>query len=173
MLKRLCLISAVLCLLTGTALADLSPNPWLEANDEEDLKEVYAKSRKRNHNMTGYSAEGETVIDRSHAYVELPQDEKAETDTGFLGKLSNSLKKKEEAPLITRTTAKRRAAAAKAAENNTESENSSGDNILSGLNFGKRGKGLKLPGLNANGLIQKFERASGINLKSLGQELKF
>lgn len=172
MLKRLCLISAVFCLFAGTALADLSPNPWLEANDEEDLKEVYAKNRKHHNNsMAGYTSEEETLIDRSHAYVELPQDdEKKEEDSGFLGKFSDTFKKKEEAPLITRTTAKRRAAAARVAEAQSTSNGSDDDNLTSKLSFGK---GFKLPNLNANGLIQKFERASGINLKSMGKSLKF
>ena len=171
MLKKLWLISAVLCLTVTTAVAELSNNPWLEANDEEDLKEVYAKSQKRNNNnMAGYTSEGDTVIDRSHAYIELPDDNtKEEADDSFLGKISGSFKKKEEAPLVTRTTAKRRAAAAKAAESRASDNN---DSEMSGFGLGKMGKGLKLPKINANGLIQKFERASGINLKSIGKQLR-
>jgi hypothetical protein len=173
MLKRLCLILSVFCLFAGTALADLSPNPWLEANDEEDLKEVYAKNRKHNNNnMAGYTSEGETLIDRSHAYVELPQDDEKE-DTGFLGKFSDSFKKKEEAPLITRATAKRRAAKAKAVEAQSAGNGSDSSDMMSGFGLDKLKKGIKLPSLNANGLIQKFERASGIDLKSMGKSLKF
>lgn len=173
MLKRLWLISAALCWFATAAFAELSPNPWLEANDEEDLKEVYAKNKKRNnHNMAGYAAEDETLIDRSHAYVELPQDEKEE-DNSFLGKVSNSFKKKEDAPLITRTTAKRRAAAAKTAKARASNSTSDSNNNSSDLSLGKFKKSLKLPNLNADNLIQKFERASGIDIKSIGKSLKF
>ena len=172
MLKRLCLISALFCLGASAAFADLSPNPWLEANDEEDLKEVYAKNRKHhNNNMAGYTSEGETLIDRSHAYVELPQDDEKE-NSGFLGKLSGSFKKKEEAPLVTRATAKRRAAAAKAAEARPVSTESDGGNLTSGFGLGKIGKSFKLPHFSADGLIQKFERASGVDLKSLGKSFR-
>lgn len=173
MLKRLWLISALLCFTVSSAMADLSPNPWLEENDEEDLKEVYAKSQRYNHNnIADYTSEDETLIDRSHAYIELPQDDEEENG-GFLSKLSGSFKKKEDAPLITKTTAKRRAAAAKAAEARSANNSSDDDDILSGLNLGKMGKSLKLPKLNTGSLIRKFERASGIDLKSIGKEIKF
>jgi hypothetical protein len=178
MLKKISLISFLLFITTSVVHAELSTNPWLEQNDEEDLKEVYSKRRKHLHgSVTSYAPEEETVIDRSHAYIELPEQTQKQEDTGFLDKILGNDDKESDSPLIPNTAANRKNVQAL---NNQKilsaqpSEHNSDGSILS--NFGitasinKLKKSIKLP--TSTGLIQKFERSSGIDLKAIGRKMR-
>lgn len=177
--KNVFIFCMFLTLMTSASKAELSSNPWLEQNSEEDLQEVYTKRQKRanlKNGITNYTPEDEVIIDRSHAYVELPKEEDTpKEDKGFLDKLLSS-DDQSEAPLMTKTEAKNRAKRQKAhnlATPHTETNSSSNSGILSGLgldsSIAKIKNAVKLP--SGTGLIQKFERASGIDLKAIGRQM--
>lgn len=174
MVKKILFTFIALIFTVSTAFAELSSNPWLEENDEEDLKEVYAKQQKRNrNNMAGYTSEDETIVDRSHAYIELPDQTESKKDEGFFDKISSSFSKKEEAPLVSKASLKHREQQQQIVEpSSTDTNSSSGFMPDLGIDKGikKVKNALKIP--STTSMIQKFERASGINLKSIGKQLR-
>lgn len=176
MKKTALLLSFFLLFRSVEANAQLSTNPWLQANDEEEVAKIYQKRQKRyKGSIASYTPEESTVVDRTSAYIEVEQEKQ---DDSLIGKITGAVSPKKETKLIANTSSNRKALAAarqaEAAAHQSQEENSSFglpslgiSNSLSGLK-----KNLKLPNFNATGLIQKFERASGINLKSIGKSFK-
>lgn len=72
--KILIVLTALAALVLNIAQANsaqLSTNPWLEANDDEAVAEVYRKEQRRqNLRSLNYQAEGTATIDRTHAYIQ-------------------------------------------------------------------------------------------------------
>ena len=72
--KILIVLTALAALVLNIAQANsaqLSTNPWLEANDDEAVAEVYRKEQRRqNLRSLNYHAEGTATIDRTHAYIQ-------------------------------------------------------------------------------------------------------
>jgi hypothetical protein len=164
---------ATIALYSSSCLAQLSSNPWATENDEEAIEEVYNRRQRRGGYKapTNYQHEENVVIDRTHAYI---QEEDLEEDKGFVEKFKDAFsgKKAEEKPLIANTADNRKAVVKKKAQERAqkqaeeESEKSGG--FLTSFGLG----GMKMPSLDATSLIKKFERASGVNLKSIGKQFK-
>ena len=76
--------------------------------------------------------------------------------------------KEEDKPLIANTADNRKAVAKKRAQKRAEEENEKSGGMLSSFGLG----GMKMPSLNTSSLIQKFEKASGVNFKSIGKQFK-
>ncbi len=176
---RKIILLVVLVLQCLPAYAELSTNPWLDANEEEDVQKVYERRSRRGKGdaaLEQYQAEQSTVIDRTHAYIQedsaLLQEEE---ESGFFGKVKSmvSSKPKQDDKLILNTAENRRKLAAQkqqAAAKKQAEEQDSG--ILPSFGLGGLTNSFKLPNINAAGMIRKFEKASGINLKALGNQLK-
>ncbi len=144
---------------------ELSSNPWLEANDEEAIEAVYQKEQKRARRQSTlhYQTEEATTIDRTHAYI---QPEESGEDEGFFDSVKNLMSDddNQEQALVPNTQANRQAIAR---QQQQAADSGSGFSLLGLQN------GLKLPKLpNANALIQKFERATGVDFKSMGKYLR-
>lgn len=145
---------------------ELSTNPWLEANDEEAVEAVYQKEQKRaRRSSLQYQPEQSVTIDRTHAYI---QAEESDEDEGFFDSVKNLISDDDdkEQALIPNTQANRRALAQKKQQQQQEDSSSMFD--LEGLQ-----NSLNVPQLpNATGLIQKLERATGVNFKNMGKYLQ-
>ena len=160
---------------TNAAFAQLSTNPWVTANDAEEVEKIYQKNRLKNNNsISNYTPEATTVVDRSSAYIEIEEEETSE-DESLFGKITSPFAKKEK-KLISNTSSNRKALAQQRAKASAQqpiaetSDDSDFDFSLPG--FSNPLKNLSLPKINATSLIQKFERASGINLKAIGKQFK-
>lgn len=170
------ILLALLILLSQPAYAQLSTNPWLQANEAEDVEKVYQKRNRRG--ITGgeqhYQAEAATVIDRTHAYIQDDALTAEETDTSLLGKVKNivSGSPKKETPLIANTADNRRKLAEQKQQAAQKQAEKKDTGILPSIGLGSLTNNLKLPNINATGMIKKFEKASGINLKAIGKSLK-
>lgn len=149
---------------------ELSTNPWLEANDEEAVEAVYQKEQKRSRRQSTlqYQTEATTTIDRTHAYI---QPEESGEDEGFLDSVKNLMSDDDqEQPLIPNTQANRQAIARQKQQQQQQQQQ---ENSGSMFNFGNLQNSLKLPQLpSATGLIQKFERATGLDFKNMGKYLQ-
>ena len=154
---------------SADSFAQLSSNPWAVENDEEAIEEVYNKRQRRGGYKapTSYQHEENVVIDRTHAYI---QEDEMEEDKTFVEKVKDAFsgKKEEDKPLIANTADNRKAVAKKRAQKRAEEENEKSGGMLSSFGLG----GMKMPSLNNSSLIQKFEKASGVNFKSIGKQFK-
>lgn len=153
----------------------LSSNPWLEANDEETVQEIYKKEQRRSGGYSvNYRPEGGATIDRTHAYIQIPSDDNDRD--GFLDSVSSLFddeEKQQNQPLIPNTRANRQALLRQQqmTQQQVASEPTSTFDFEGQINRLKNSLNLpKLPSMTS--LIQKFEQTSGINLKSMGQYLK-
>ncbi|MBO5441048.1 MAG: hypothetical protein J6A09_00585 [Alphaproteobacteria bacterium] len=167
---------AVLFFITFSATAvnaELSTNPWATANDAEEVEKIYQKNRRKNNNgRSSYTPEAATVVDRTAAYIEI--EEETDEDQSFLGKITSPFAKKEK-KLISNTSSNRKALArqrAAAQQSQTAETVEDSDSGFSLPNFSNPLKKLNMPNVNPTSLIQKFERASGINLKAIGKSFK-
>lgn len=93
--KILIVLTALAALVLNIAQANsaqLSTNPWLEANDDEAVAEVYRKEqRRKNLRSLNYQAEGTATIDRTHAYIQDAGENGAtEEDEGLLDKVKDA-----------------------------------------------------------------------------------
>lgn len=153
----------------------LSSNPWLEANDDETVQEIYKKEQRRSGGYSvNYRPEEASTIDRTHAYIQTQSDDS--DGDGFLDSVSNLFDDNDDQqnqPLIPNTKANRQALARQQqlAQQQTASEPTSTFDFGGQINRLKNSLNLpKLPSMTS--MIQKFEQASGINFKSMGQYLK-
>lgn len=149
---------------------ELSTNPWLEANDEEAVEAVYQKEQKRaRRSSLQYQPEQSVTIDRTHAYI---QAEESDEDEGFFDSVKNLMSDDDdkEQALIPNTQANRQAIAQKKQQQIQQQQQADSSFMF---DFGGLQNSLKLPQLpDATGLIQKFERATGVNFKSMGKYLQ-
>lgn len=172
---RKVILSALLIFGSLPAYAELSSNPWLTANESEDVQQVYNKRARRGKagkSIEQYTAEESTVIDRTHAYIQDKDLPSEDENASFLDKMKNivSPKPQSEGKLIANTAENRRKLAEqKRAQEEKKQEKDDGGLLPS---FGGLTNSFKLPNVNANKMIQKFEKASGINLKSIGKQFK-
>ena len=150
---------------------ELSTNPWLEANDEEAVEAVYQKEQKRARRQSTlqYQTEETTTINRTHAYI---QPEESGEDEGFFDSVKNLMSddEEQEQALIPNTQANRQAIARQKQQQQQQQQQADSGSMF---NFGNLQNSLKLPQLpSATGLIQKFERATGVDFKSMGKYLQ-
>jgi len=175
--KLLICVCTVLIYSVSPAFAELSSNPWLIENEAEDVNAVYKKEQRRQHRANlNYAPAAHVTIDRSDAYVEVEKDPLPD-DANIMDKLKNALKSREEkTDLVPKTKARRKKQyATPPAPEPQKSAESEGFSLPS-FGFGKQisglKKNLKLPSFNVNSLIHKFEKASGVNLKAIGKQLR-
>lgn len=184
--KILIVLTALAALVLNIAQANsaqLSTNPWLEANDDEAVAEVYRKEQRRqNLRSLNYHAEGTATIDRTHAYIQDAGENGAtEEDEGLLDKVKDAFggDDGEESgagrALVPNTAANRRALAQQRQAARVQQEDS-GFAVptfdFSGQ-INRLQRSLQLPKLpSMTGMIQKFERASGVDFKKMGKYLK-
>lgn len=177
MRKKIIFLTIFLSLSTN-AYAQLSSNPWANANNQEDVAKVYEKRQRRGKSNAAeqyYQAEESTVIDRTHAYIQNEDLTDENKDTSLLGKVKGlvSSKPKKETPLIANTADNRRKLAEKKRQQQEQTEEKQESNsLMPSFGSGLLKNNFKLPSFNANGMIRKFEKASGINFKSIGRSLK-
>ena len=164
--KILIVLTALAALVLNIAQANsaqLSTNPWLEANDDEAVAEVYRKEQRRqNLRSLNYQAEGTATIDRTHAYIQ---------DAGENG----ATEEDEWQALVPNTAANRRALAQQrqAAQVQQEDSGFAVPTFDFSGQINRLQRSLQLPKLpSMTGMIQKFERASGIDFKKMGKYLK-
>lgn len=162
------------------AHAQLSYNPWTEPNDAETISKYYQKLEKmQNDSIEYYEPEATTEIDKTAAYLEVPPPPSdSDEDSGLLNKVSNLFQSKKEPVLIPNTEENRQALNE---IQNDESQSNSSDSLLDSSNemlnaigFDKVKNSIKrkIPRLNAKNMIRKFEKASGVNFKSLARKMK-
>jgi hypothetical protein len=164
--KILIVLTALAALVLNIAQANsaqLSTNPWLEANDDEAVAEVYRKEQRRqNLRSLNYQAEGTATIDRTHAYIQ---------DAGENG----ATEEDEGQALVPNTAANRRALAQQrqAAQVQQEDSGFAVPTFDFSGQINRLQRSLQLPKLpSMTGMIQKFERASGVDFKKMGKYLK-
>lgn len=164
--KILIVLTALAALVLNIAQANsaqLSTNPWLEANDDEAVAEVYRKEQRRqNLRSLNYQAEGTATIDRTHAYIQ---------DAG-----ENGATEEDEGQALVPNTAANRQALAQQRQAAQVQQEDSGFAVptfdFSGQ-INRLQRSLQLPKLpSMTGMIQKFERASGVDFKKMGKYLK-
>ena len=164
--KILIVLTALAALVLNIAQANsaqLSTNPWLEANDDEAVAEVYRKEQRRqNLRSLIYQAEGTATIDRTHAYIQ---------DAG-----ENGATEEDEGQALVPNTAANRQALAQQRQAAQVQQEDSGFAVptfdFSGQ-INRLQRSLQLPKLpSMTGMIQKFERASGVDFKKMGKYLK-
>lgn len=158
--------------------AQLSTNPWLEANDDEAVAEVYRKEQRRqNLRSLDYQAEGTATIDRTHAYIQDTEEE----DEGLLDKVKDAFggddgdESGAGQALVPNTAANRRALAQQrqAAQVQQEDSGFAVPTFDFSGQINRLQRSLQLPKLpSMTGMIQKFERASGVDFKKMGKYLK-
>lgn len=164
--KILIVLTALAALVLNIAQANsaqLSTNPWLEANDDEAVAEVYRKEQRRqNLRSLNYQAEGTATIDRTHAYIQ---------DAGENG----ATEEDEGQALVPNTAANRRALAQQrqAAQVQQEDSGFAVPTFDFSGQINRLQRSLQLPKPpSMTGMIQKFERASGVDFKKMGKYLK-
>lgn len=165
---------------TTMAEAQLSYNPWTDPNDQETIAKYYERAaRKDADNVEYYEPEAQTELDRTSAYIELPPPDYEEEDSGFLSKVGNMFKTEEEKePVLLPNTEENRQAIYNMQDQTAESdENSlldSGSKMLNNLSFNNMKNSIKrkIPHISTDGIIHKFEKASGVNFKSIARKIK-
>lgn len=172
---RKIILSAILISRALPAYAELSTNPWQTANDEESIQQVYEKRTRRgkqNAATAQYETQESTVIDRTHAYIQDDDMPSEDENASFLDKMKNivSPKPQSEGKLIANTADNRRKLAEQKQQQAAQKQEQANDSIIPSL--GGLTNSFKLPNVNAKGMIQKFEKASGINLKSIGKQFR-
>ena len=184
--KILIVLTALAALVLNIAQANsaqLSTNPWLEANDDEAVAEVYRKEqRRKNLRSLNYQAEGTATIDRTHAYIQDAGENGAtEEDEGLLDKVKDAFggddgdESGAGQALVPNTAANRRALAQQrqAAQAQQEDSGFAVPTFDFSGQINRLQRSLQLPKLpSMTGMIQKFERASGVDFKKMGKYLK-
>lgn len=167
-----CLIFCGIIINTSTALAQLSTNPWAEPNDIKQIKKIYEKRTRSGYydGQPQYIDDGTAVIDRTHAYIQ--ENSESDEKDGFIDNLKSAFSNTEDnnQNLIPNTKENREAIKQQFQQQQKEKDNTSilpSFNLKNKLNRIK--KSIKLPNININGAIRKFEKNSGINLKSLAK----
>lgn len=189
--KILIVLTALAALVLNIAQANsaqLSTNPWLEANDDEAVTEVYRKEQRRkeqrrqNLRSLNYQAEGTATIDRTHAYIQdVGENGATEEDEGLLEKVKGAFggddgdESGAGQALVPNTAANRWALAQQrqAAQVQQEDSGFAVPTFDFSGQINRLQRSLQLPKLpSMTGMIQKFERASGVDFKKMGKYLK-
>jgi len=175
MQKRIAFICLLILIAPSLpAKAQLSTNPWLQPNTEEDVADVYEKNRKKNNinNIESYTPEETVVIDNTDYDTTAEESSKS----NLLDKISGLFNSNSEP-----------------AENNTENTTDADSGIFSNESTGSKSsnstniedfmpsmggannqisQSLRIPTMNANKIIRKIEKASGINFKDIARQMK-
>ncbi len=157
---------AVLCgvvFCATSTFAQLSANPWVEANTKEQIDEVYKKYQRRGYsnNSLEYVEEGEVVIEKAKRHIEeLDEQEKP----SFIEKISanfgdeEDVKEQEDKNPNEPTT------------NVQTTTPSSSFNLNSKID--KIKNSFRLPSFNTNNMIKSFERSIGVDFKGMAKKFK-
>ncbi len=161
-----------------TAWAQLNSNPWLNANDKEDVAEVYAKRarRRRGNTPQNYQTEESVTIDRTHAYIQ--DTEEAPQDESLLDKIKSSISSEpqEEKPLIANTQENRQKLAAQKQAAEAAQAAQKNDNMFALPDINRQTKQLKRnitrPLIKAQAMFNKFKRTTANSLRAIGKQFK-
>ena len=168
MLQKIIIIAvSLLALATNIAQAQLSSNPWLEANDKETVEAIYNQHRKRHGNTLNtldYQEDEHITIDRTNAYLQ-EEDLKSDED-GFLDKIKNKLKDEPQNQALIPATQANRQAISHRQEQKSQASSSNINNLKKSLRLPN------MPNININRMINKFERMIGVDFKSIGRRLQ-
>ncbi len=135
------------------AYADLSFNPWTHPNTKEDIEAVYQQRNRKN------NFEQQEVANKS-SYIAIPINSSAKKITNTnLGHTSST--QQDSQVIIPKRTS---------SPTNLLKNRLANDTMETGSDF--MPKNMHLPKINTRGLIQKFERASGINFKSMAKKMR-
>jgi hypothetical protein len=178
--KYICFLS--LLLMVQNAAAQLSTNPWVTANDEEEVAKVYEKRNRRGYgSQENYTTEAATTVDRTHAYIQTEEEDNRSTLQKMKDALSGKNEPKTEEPLMANTAKNRKIAAQKKAQKEqakaeAEAAEESKSSLLPNFGISDKVKSWKnkfhLPKMNTTGAIQKFERSTGVDFKAMAKKFK-
>lgn len=157
---------AVLCgvvFCATSSFAQLSANPWVEANTKEQIDEVYKKYQRRgyNNNSLEYVEESEVVIEKAKKHIEELEEQE---EPSFIEKISanfgdeEDVKEQEDKNPNEPTT------------NVQTTTPSSSFNLNSKIN--KIKNSFRLPSFNTNNMIKSFERSIGVDFKGMAKKFK-
>ena len=96
----LCIACGIMFCATST-LAQLSANPWVDANTKEQIDEVYKKYQRRGYkdNSLEYVEESEIVIENSKKHIEELEEQEEPSFKSQANKLKINMQKvQEQAP---------------------------------------------------------------------------
>ena len=151
-------LKKAVCILLLTAAypayAELSFNPWTHPNTKEDIDAVYQQRNKKN-NLD------QQEMFHKPSYIAIPINSSAKKITNTNIGLSNNTSQNNQVTPPKRTSSPTNSLR-KRLSRNTEETDSVNDFIPQNIH---------LPKVNTRGLIQKFERASGINFKSIVKKI--
>ena len=147
----------------STSFAQLSANPWVEANTKEQVDEVYDKYQRRGYHATDvkYSGETEFIIEQTKERIK-ELNEQEEKKPSLLDKVANSFSDDNN----------------NVEDNNVSEQDTSSTETMSLPSLVLREKvnqvknSFKLPSFNANNMIRKFERSIGVDFKAMARKLK-
>ena len=177
---NLFLIFCGLLLNLSVARADLSTNPWLEPNDEEEIAKVYQKKRYREQRFE-YDEEDEDVIEIDvQQQQQLPDEEQIQkasgkssassSDGGVLNYVKSVFNSEDDGE---KTDANFVIVGDDSSANSATNSTGTFDMLNSfGVNKMMPSIPVNLRKPNVNGWIQRLERASGVNFKSLARKMK-
>lgn len=180
---RKVILFLILVLSATEVSAQLSTNPWVNGNSEETVAKIYQKQRRRGiqSREQNYSVDDMVTIDRSHAYIQLDNEEGK--DESLMDKVKNVFNggdKEEAVRLIPNTKDNRKAVAKLRTDRQAAAEvsHSESSKVFSLPNFGignkvqKLKNNFRLPSFNTTAAIKKFEKASGVNFKAIAKQFK-
>ena len=159
---------AVLCgvvFCATSSFAQLSANPWVNANTKEQVEQVYEKHQRRGYKATDmeYVGDSTVIIEKTKEHIE-------------------ELKKQEEPTFVEKITAGLGAKAKENVEAKVEekvleevaSEESSAptQSLDLGAKVDSVKNSFKLPKVNVNGMIRKFEQSIGVDFKAMAKKFK-
>lgn len=135
------------------SFAQLSANPWVDANTKEQVDEVYDKYQRRGYHATDvkYVGDSKVIIEKAKEHIEeLNTQEKP----SFFDKFADDEKEPEQA------------------QTEVVVEDISAPSFDLSAKINQVKNSLKLPKLNTNNLIRKFERSIGVDFKAMARKLK-
>ena len=161
----LCIACGIMFCATST-LAQLSANPWVDANTKEQIDEVYKKYQRRGYkdNSLEYVEESEIVIENSKKHIEELEEQE---EPSFIEKLSSSFGGEDEIEEKERVVEKQTNKLTAKPQSNTRSSS-----FGLGSTVNKVKNSLRLPSLNTNNMIKSFEQSIGVDFKGMAKKFK-
>jgi len=160
-----CKVLLVVFLLTAVpARAQLSANPWVDPNSEENIASVYQKNKNTNRPEAYFG--DNTVLEERPVYANIPKESDKE-DSGLTDKMKNlfSKKKSEEANPTPTQNLKRRVIHGGKKISNQKQAVSGGESGIPDLGFDFSGE-------NFTKIIRRIQNSFNANFKALSKQFK-
>ena len=160
-----CKVLLVVILLAAVpAQAQLSANPWVDPNSEEDIAAVYQKNKNTNRPEAYFG--DNTVLKERPVYTNIPKESDKE-DSGFTDRMKNLFsKKKNEAanPTPTQNLKRRVISGGKKISNQKQA--------VSGGGSGMPDLGFDFSGGSFTKIIRRIQNSFNANLRALSKQFK-